>query len=193
MDHQCRNVSVPSPAGWCATDEVPSDASDSKKCIEQILAIAPILPGSGKGTVKSPNEGTPGKDNATVAHASAAHQATANLIDFDSRPPSTAPPEAKVDVQAQNKAATEHHNVLHPTSNPQPTGPAHQSTVTPAPIGNAKAQEGNLLDFDDNVSQTTNQLSHLNMSHQAMQPRSPLARTNTGTSDVDVFVDAEEK
>ena len=51
----------------------------------------------------------------------------------------------------------------------------------------------NLLDFDDHVNQTTDQMSSLNMSHQAMQPRSPLARTNTGTSDVDVFVDAEEK
>lgn len=186
-------MSVPAPAGLCATDEVPSDASDSKKCIEQILAIAPILPGSGKGTVKAPNEVTSGKDSTTAAHASAAHQATANLIDFDSRPPSTAPPEPKADVQAQNKAATDHHNVLHPTSNPQSTGPVHQSTVTQAPIGNVKSQEGNLLEFDDNVNQTTDQLSNLNMSHQAMQPRSPLARTNTGTSDVDVFVDAEEK
>lgn len=181
------------PATLSATDETSSDASDPKKCVEQIVAIAPILPGSGQGTVKAPNTTTSGKDSLTTANVSAAHQATANLIDLDSRPPSTAPPEPKVDVQAQNKAAFEHQNALHPTSNPQPSGPVHQSTATQAPLGNAKPAEGNLLDFDDHVNQTTDQMSSLNMSHQAMQPRSPLARTNTGTSDVDVFVDAEEK
>ncbi|ETN37551.1 uncharacterized protein HMPREF1541_07173 [Cyphellophora europaea CBS 101466] len=172
------------------------DTSDPKKCTEQILAIAPILPGSGagQGSVKAPNETTSGKESTTSTGTSAAHQATSNLIDFDSRPASTAPPEPKVDAQSHNKGATEQHNLLHPTSDPQQTQPVHQSTVTQAPTGNAKAAAGgNLLDFDDEVHDTTNKVSSLNMSNPAMQPRSPLQRTDTGTSEVDVFVDAEEK
>jgi hypothetical protein len=170
-----------------------SDTSNPKSCTEQILAIAPILPGSGKGSVGASPETTAGKGKETAAPPPAAQAAPASLIDFDSRPPSTAPPEPKIDAQAQNKAAAEHNNILHPTSDPQPTGAVHQSTATQAPAGNAKPGEGNLLDMDDDVHQTTNEMSNLNMSHQAMQPRSPLQRTDTGTSEVDVFVDAEEK
>jgi hypothetical protein len=150
------------------------------------------LPGSGTGVSAAAKQATPTKGKEPAAAAAAA--APANLIDFDSRPPSTVPPEPKVDAQAANKAAVENNeNILHPTSNPQVTSPVHQSTATQAPLGNAK--QGNLLDFDDDhdVRQTTSQMSNLNMSHQAMQPRSPLQRTDTGTSEVDVFVDAEEK
>lgn len=166
---------------------VASDASDPQKCTEQILAIAPILPGSSKGSAEASNKATVGKAKETTAST------PANLIDFDSRPPSTVPPEPRVDAQAHNKAAAEHNNILHPTSDPQATGAVHQSTATQAPAGNAQQPEGNLLDFDDDMHQTTNKMSDLNMSHQAMQPRSPLERTDTGTSEVDVFVDAEEK
>jgi hypothetical protein len=170
-----------------------SDASDPKVCAEQVLAIAPILPGSSAGSQQTV-QGT-GKVEAPPAAPPAANApaASANLIDFDSRPPSTAPPEPKVDPQAHNESAAAHNNILHPTSDPKITGPVHQATATQAPVGNAKQQEGNLLDFDDDVHQTTNQMSNLNVSHQAMQPRSPLQRADTGTSEVDVFVDAEEK
>lgn len=173
-----------------------SDARDPKKCIEQILAIAPILPGSGaqQGSVKQPNAATtPGKQATTTAPPVAStHQATSNLIDLDSRPSSTAPSEPNAAAQKQNKSAVDHHNALHPTSNPQQIQPVHQSTATTAPIGNPPKQ-GNLLDMDDDVQNTTNKMSDLNVSHQAMQPRSPLLRTDTETSEADVFVDAEEK
>lgn len=170
-----------------------SDTSDPKRCIEQVLAIAPILPGSGTEPSKTSNATAAGKESTTAAPGSATHSAPNNLIDFDSRPPSTAPPEPKIDAQAHNKAATDHHNILHPTSDPQTVTPVHQATATQAPLGNAKQGQGNLLDFDDDVHQTTNQMSNLNVSHQAMQPRAPLQRMDTGTSEVDVFVDAEEK
>ena len=171
-----------------------SDGSDPRICTEQILAIAPILPGSGAWSGQRLSQATPAKAQADTPQPSSAQAAPANLIDFDSRPPSTVPPEPKVDVQAHNNAAIEHNNILHPTSDPKQTGgPVHQASVTQAPIGNVKQSEGNLLDFDDDVQQTTNKMSNLNMSHQAMQPRSALERTDTGTSEVDVFVDAEEK
>jgi hypothetical protein len=64
-------------------------------------------------------------------------------------------------------------------------------------VGNANVsslqQGGNLLDFDDDVAQTTKQMSSLDMSHKAMRPNQPLQRMDSTTSDLDVFVDAEEK
>ena len=54
-------------------------------------------------------------------------------------------------------------------------------------------QQGNLLDFDDDMHNTNSKMSNLNISHQAMKPRDPLVRTDTETSEMDVFVDAEDK
>jgi hypothetical protein len=113
------------------------------------------------------------------------------LIDLDSRPSSTVPPEPKPAAQAHNQDAVSHNNVLHPTSNPKQI-PVHQSTAIQAPVQNAPKQ-GNLLDFDDDVHSTTNKMSNLNMSHQVMQSRPLVVRTDTETSEAEVFVDAEEK
>lgn len=174
-----------------------SDPSDPKKCTEQILTIAPILPGS--GSVKTPVKASstassaPAKKSAIPSAPAPAAAAAPNLMDFDSRPSSTAPPEPAASAQKHNLAASDHHNLLHPVSDPQQKGPIHQSTATTAPIGNPP-KHGNLLDVDDDLHETTDKLSSLNVSHQAMQPsRTPLQRTDTETSDMDVFVDAEEK
>ena len=81
---------------------------------------------------------------------------------------------------------------MHPTSNPQQTVPLHQSTVTQQPVGNAPKQT-NLLDFDDHKDSGLNdKMASLNMSHEPMKPdNTPLKRTDTETSEQDVFVDAE--
>ncbi|KAK5047784.1 hypothetical protein LTR84_006449 [Exophiala bonariae] len=120
------------------------------------------------------------------AHLSAnAHQED-NLIDFNSRPPSVAPPEPLT------KAEPIAGNPLHPTSHPQQT-PVHQSTTLNAPTGNPPKVATNLMDDDDRqMSEMNNGVSNMSL-HQPMVPqgRDPLKRTDTETSDVDVFVDAE--
>ena len=82
-------------------------------------------------------------------------------MDFDSRPSSTAPPEG---------------NAMHPTSHPQ----------------TSQQKTANLMDDDGDVSHMNNQMSKMNM-HEAMVPdgKKPLKRTDTETSEPDVFVDAE--
>lgn len=194
MDLKCRSVSN----GRSAEVAVLTNGRDDKepkRAVEQILAIAPILPGSGahKGPVKAAPSSTTSRQQApTSAPTSSAHQNPANLIDLDSRPSSTVPPEPNAEAQKHNKAAVDHHNALHPTSDPQQTVPVHQSTATQAPVGNAPKQ-GNLLESDDDMHNTSNKMSNLNLQHQAMEPRPPVQRIDTETSDVDVFVDAEEK
>jgi hypothetical protein len=80
---------------------------------------------------------------------------------------------------------------MHPTSDPQQT-PVHQSTVTPAPFGN-QPKQASLLDYDDHEAATINtKTSSLNMNHEPMVPSGkPLERSDTETSETDVFVDAE--
>lgn len=164
--------------------------------MNRILSIAPILPGQ-KNAAEHESKHHPTKDTqnepATTevkstapapTHLSANAHQDDNLIDFDSRPPSVAPPEraSKVDPIAGNP--------LHPTSNPQPT-PVHQSTTLNAPIGNPP-KTANLMDDDDEFSGMNNRVSNLSL-QQPMVPqgRGPLQRTDTETSEVDVFVDAE--
>jgi hypothetical protein len=163
-----------------------SDDKDAQKCEQQILAIAAILPhqGSSSGTAKEPQSTASDPRSSSTAQPSSHNPPVENLIDFESRPSSTVPPEPKAEKQPQNNS-----NPMHPTSDPK-TFPVHQSTVTPQPVGNPP-KEANLLDLDDhNDSGMNDKMSNLNMNHAPMAPN-PLKRTDTGTSEVDVFVDAE--
>jgi hypothetical protein len=129
--------------------------ANPKDLLDKILSIAPILPGQGGFTAGKENSQPPTAPSSAqpTPQKPAANAAQSNLIDLDSRPSSTAPPEPK--------QATQH------TSQPQK----------------------NFMDDDTGVS---NQMSKLNM-HETMQPEGnkPLKRTDTQTSELDVFVDAE--
>lgn len=176
----------------------PRDASDPKKIINQILAIAPILPGQG-----APNQqGAPSQTNpdasknpsgaqaqpSAPSHANTSHGS--NLIDLESRPSSTAPPETatKSDPIAGNP--------LHPTSDPQPTTGQQAVTQKIAPGGVTSSGGGssstNLMDHEDGMTHLSNQTSSLNLQKPLVPSgQAPLERADTESSDVDVFVDAE--
>lgn len=79
---------------------------------------------------------------------------------------------------------------MHPTSDPQQISatPVHQSTAIQQPVGNAQ-QTGNLLDMEEH-HEMNDKLSNLNINHEPIAPK-PLRRTDTDTSEVDEFVDAE--
>ncbi|OAG40686.1 hypothetical protein AYO21_04984 [Fonsecaea monophora] len=131
--------------------------------VEKILSIAPILPGQ----IATSDQET--RRHSLVQNEHGSHQAgghlhaSDNLIDFDSRPPSTAPPE---------KHSTQ--------GNSQSQHTEQQKTA-------------NLMDDDhEEMSHMNNQMSKMNM-HEAMVPegQKPLRRADTDTSEVDLFVDAE--
>ncbi|KIW40537.1 hypothetical protein, variant [Exophiala oligosperma] len=163
------------------------DTHDPKELEEKIMSIAPILPGQGsfeqRESVKTSRStefhrptSSGGPSHKDVPSQANAHE---NLIDFDSRPSSNAPP-----VQKDSVA----HNPMHPTSDPQQT-PIHQSTSTNAPIGNPP-KSANLMDDDGGLNE---KMSGMKM-QEAMVPQGgskPLKRADTDTSEVDVFVDAE--
>jgi hypothetical protein len=163
------------------SDDV-SDLHDPKKALDQIFAIAPILPGSGTGSAKEPQTSASGP-NASSPKNERKPAPVDNLIDLSSRPSSTAPPEQS----DANK------NILHPTSDPKQTpAPQLQNNATPAPVGNPPT--GNLLDHDDHGhADVNNKMSNLNINHEPMVPQGarPIKRTDTETSETDVFVDAE--
>jgi hypothetical protein len=134
------------------------DARDPKAITEQILAIAPILPGQARDrkydipphnkNPENPTQALPPPQKATM---------TANLIDFgsDSRPPSV-PPLAN--------------NV--------------QQRQPPAPTG--------LMDDDQHDEMMNDKLKDLRL-HEPITPseQKPLQRTDTDTSEMDAFFDAE--
>ncbi|KIW88272.1 uncharacterized protein Z519_11383 [Cladophialophora bantiana CBS 173.52] len=141
-----------------------------QELVERILSIAPILPGqveiSEQDTRRYSHHHHP--HHTDESHAAAGHSdhvhlhASDNLIDFDSRPPSTAPPE---------NHATQH------ISQPQQT--AQQKTA-------------NLMDDDNDLSHMNNQISKMNIhAAMVPEGKKPLRRADTDTSEVDVFVDAE--
>lgn len=180
---------------------------ETKELVNRILSIAPILPRQKHKSTSEPEpkHHQPKATNDDPVPAATEVKSTAhtpapapthlsvnanqedNLIDFDSRPPSVAPPEPATKPTKEDPIAG---NVLHDTKNPQPT-PVHQSTTLNAPVGNPP-KTANLMDDDDHLSGVNNQVSNLSL-QQPMVPqgRGPLQRMDTDTSEVDVFVDAE--
>lgn len=181
-----------------STDQT-RDGSDPNALTEQILSIAPILPGQGPPgerkanpqPVTSSQEAQQVSSDQVAAPPNASAAPVANLIDFDSRPPSTAPPEANV------KTDSIAGNPIHPTSNPQPTPIDQAVTQNIAPAGvppprNIGSSQNLMDDHDDNMSLINHQTSNLDL-HKPLVPsgKSALKRSDTETSEVDVFVDAE--
>lgn len=77
-------------------------------------------------------------------------------------------------------------NPLHPTSNPKQV-PNQYGGPTPAPSSNAP-RGGSLMDDD---RQMNSQMGNMSL-HQPLTPAGqPIKRTDTETSDTDVFVDAQ--
>ena len=166
--------------GLC-TNAAYRDSSDPKKCIQQILAIAPILPQSESGSLKAPPSAASNPRSSTPAEKSSRHPPVDNLIDLDSRPSSTNPEKQKA-MQSPDS------NPMHPTSNPQQLAatPIHQQTAIQQPLGNAQ-KSGSLMDDHHDMN---DKMSNLNMNHEPMRPKA-LQRTDTETSEVDEFVDAQ--
>ena len=135
---------------------------------EQILAIAPILPKSSNGAAKSPLAQPP----LSADKQSGISKNSENLIDLDSRPPSTAPPEKQLKG-----------NPMHPTSNPQPAlQPQTNST-----------NQNSLLDddHDHGVGGLSERMKTMS-THEPLQPGAhKLKRTDTDTGENETFVDAE--
>jgi hypothetical protein len=136
------------------------DGKDPKAITEQILAIAPILPGQARDRKYDIPPHNKNPENPTQAPPQPPLQKTAmtaNLIDFgsDSRPPSVPPPVNNV-----------------------------QHMQPPAPMG--------LMDDDQHDEMMNDKLKDLKL-HEPITPseQKPLQRTDTGTSDVDAFFDAE--
>lgn len=167
-----------------------SDArAPPQKIVEQVLAIAPILPGQKNVQKQQEQKSAPKQQEQVrtqpprISNAQPqprAHEPPANLIDLDSRPSSVAPSE-----NASNPIAG---NPLHPTSNPKQIAPVHESTTVAAPVGNQQ-RSGNLMDDDHHLN---DKMANMSM-QQPLRPseRRPIKRTDTETSDLDEFVDAE--
>jgi hypothetical protein len=136
------------------------DGKDPKAITEQILAIAPILPGQTldhKFNIPLHNKNPENPKQAPPQPPPQKTSEAANLIDFgsDSRPPSAPPP----------------------TNNFLPQQP-------PAAMG--------LMDDDQHVDLMNDNLKDMKI-HEPLTPsgQKPLTRTDTDTSEVDAFFDAE--
>jgi hypothetical protein len=136
------------------------DGKDPKSITEQILAIAPILPGQARDRKYDIPPHNKNPENPTQALSQPPPQKaamTANLIDFgsDSRPPSVPPLVNNV-----------------------------QQRQPPPPMG--------LMDDDEHDEMMNDKLKDLKL-HEPITPseRKPLQRTDTDTSEMDAFFDAE--
>ena len=175
-------------------DRIFRDTNDPKELTDKILAIYPIVPGqkpsSEQGESKpshtqqqtAQQSGQYAPQPASQPAAPPAKQQVqqpprqqANLIDFDSRPSSTAPPEP---VRHVNPGPAQ---PAQPTSFSQQV-PLSQSTTVNPPRGSSL--------MDDDLS---HDMSKMNM-HATMVPQGtkPLQRADTNTNEVDTFVDAAE-
>lgn len=164
--------------------------------IQQILSIAPILPGQKAGQQKAPQQ-QPVTPSAPAQKPPSIKEQPQNdnLIDFGAQPQSsgTAPlqPQSIPSSSRQQMGADPiAGNPLHPTSNPK-QGPIHETTTTAAPVGNPLKQ-ANLMDDNYHLN---DRMANMSM-QQPMHPTSqgdarPIKRLDTETSETDVFVDAE--
>lgn len=138
-----------------------------EKITKQILSIAPILPGQHSTNNVDAQPQNPPKQP----------QQNDNLIDFDRSDSTTDPAKG---------------NPLHPTSNPK-LAPVHESPANAAPARNTPKSD-NLIEFDDDhhLNDRTSKLSmHEPLQPGGSTPGKPIQRTDTETSENDVFVDAE--
>ncbi|KAK5945594.1 Oxysterol-binding protein OBPa [Knufia obscura] len=192
--------------------------------VQQILSIAPILPGQKPGQQKAPQRQTPQQQSAPGSEPAPAPAKKApsikeqpqndNLIDFaaqphssssaasqpqppmstTSQPPSSGPapsqPRSIPPSMQQTSADPIAGNPLHPTSNPKQV-PIHEATTIGVPAGNPPRQTS-LMDEDQHLNDKMGSMSM----QQPLNPTSqgsgiPIKRTDTETSDTEVFVDAQ--
>jgi len=132
--------------------------------------------------MRMPTEGPPVMAASQTAQPSA-H--TGSLIDLDSRPTNAAPPRT---IPTYTNADPIAGNPFHPTSNPKNIAPIYDNIPASAPTSNVP-YSSNFMDDDRHLS---NRMAGMSM-HEPLRPRgnAPLRRTDTQTSDVDTFVDAE--
>jgi oxysterol-binding protein-related protein 8 len=162
MDHKCEYVSKLDilPHLTVTDGRRHRDAKSPEAITEQILTIAPILPGQTSDRKYEILPQQNNRESQTQAQPRPPPQKSAgnaNLIDFDSdsRPPSAPPPTNNVQQKQQ-----------------------------PAAMG--------LMDDDQHVDMMNDKMKELKM-HEPITPsaQKPLRRTDTDTSEVDAFFDAE--
>ncbi|KAI1609668.1 hypothetical protein EDD37DRAFT_643070 [Exophiala viscosa] len=175
------------------------DTNDPKELTEKILAIYPIVPGqkpspeqqasmpshtqqqtpqqSGQHAPQPASQpaAPPARQQAQQPPMQQPPRQQAKLIDFDSRPSSTAPPEPAGNVNPGPAQPAQ------PTSYSQQVPLSQSATVNP-PRGSSL--------MDDDLS---HDMSKMNM-HASMVPQGtkPLKRADTDSNEVDTFVDAAE-
>lgn len=148
-----------------------------QQVVQQIMSIAPILPEQEQRKL-SQNSGQPDRsDNATAKPTQQPRQQpqqpqNSSLIDLDTHNT------ANTRTTQQDPIAG---NPLHPTSNPKQI-PVGQTTT--------QSSAGGLMDDDHHLNK---QMGNMSL-HQPLTPSGqskPLQRTDTETSETEVFVDAE--
>lgn len=162
MDHKREHVGLHTPLPFSlATNCCPGrDGQDPKVITQQILTIAPILPGQTSDKKFDIPPPPNNRENPSPPQPQPPPQKpadTGNLIEFgsDSRPPS----------------------VLPPTNNAQ----QKQQPLT-----------SGLMDDDEHVNLMNDKMKDMKM-HEPITPtgQKPLTRTDTDTSEVDAFFDAQ--
>ena len=183
--------------------------ADSKTVIDTIFSIAPILPGQQRRPTQPRSQPVPQLHSApsqsyalpdSSQSESATVQSKSQPISQPQNHPvqSTQPQQSLLDLDEPSKFEPIAGNPLHPTSNPKQIIPQetatpgassiHDATTVVGPSGNASKTSSTLMD-----DQLNNQMSSMTM--QPLTPTAgrdrPIKRTDTETSDVEVFVDAE--
>lgn len=178
-----------------STDMNSDGRADPKTVIDTIFSIAPILPGQQRQSAQSSQ---PSQSSQPPQATQSKPQPPPPQLQPQHTPVQSKPQQSLLDLDETSKPDPIAGNPLHPTSNPKQiipqeannlqATPVHQATTTAAPIGNAPKTSPTLMD-----DQLNNQMS--NMTMQPLTPTAgrdrPIKRTDTETSDVEVFVDAE--
>lgn len=171
----------------CVLTLVSDVKAPPQQIVQQILSIAPILREQEQRQLSQPQGQPDRSDNATPRPPPTQRQPppppqqqqNTSLVDLDPHRP-----------QGSNTAQPDPiaGNPLHPTSNPKQI-PGSAPTAQVPLTGNSRAS-GGLMDDDRHLNQ---QMGNMSL-HQPLTPSGqskPLQRTDTETSETDVFVDAE--
>ncbi|KAK5091394.1 Oxysterol-binding protein OBPa [Lithohypha guttulata] len=160
-----------------------------EQIVQQILSIAPILPGQQQQAISQKQSRAPPAPERHAPPPQAQPQPqpqshATSLIDLDSRPYDTVRSQP-----APSRAEPIAGNPMHPTSNPKQI-PGTEPTAQ-APFAGNPPRGGSLMDHDDGP--LSSRMEGMSL-HQPLAPSAqsrPIQRTDSKTSETDVFVDAQ--
>ena len=153
---------------------------------EQIFAIAPILPGQ-KAQTTSQSAQLP--EPAALPAKAQTTQNAPRAMPTTSEP---IQPQTLIDLDApQSSRDPIAGNPLHPTSNPK-QAPLLQASSLTAPVGNPQKMGNSFIDDNNVLNDKMANMSVLQPSTSSVPAVGrPIKRTDTETSEAEVFVDAE--